>query len=633
MPTLENVAAGALELEHVARAAIGVGRARALAKEWILAEQWLRLVVDSERASDPVRAQAQARLLRVEAQQADWTDVILLMGEVRRSAGDGEALPTAEARYVALAALDATRAGARSDSPAAVVAGMAIDDLIARGEIGHVLDLRDRFGATGLLGDGFVGQYAVGLDRLEMAQQAGTPGLYGDAAAVLLKASEAGDAGRFPVQRDDARLKAAFSEIRAGRPRDAMKIARAVLDGDPDSQAREEAAWLLIVAIDETLDPALRPEMAEGVRDYLRAYPGTQRASRLLVRHAGSDILDPSVAGEGLRAIGEDDPVALAARRVLLRLMYRAWAGGQRQDDAAREEMVEIVDWIWARESGATDRGTPGDRLEAARIALDVAMGAAPIDTDRGVRALDIARRSIEEDPSLARYGEELGLRACEVFAARGELERAAEAADDLRAAASRLGSSADRVVLAAVLNRVAEVPGDQEAAALGVRIGTRLSGEIIPPEPERLGADASGVIDRIWRLMAAHAERSGDPEPAALALRLGRVVLDRGTPTAQGLRELAALAAAQNDARTELDAWRALLSAARPEEEAWWEARYQTMRLLTELDPDAAKRAIEQHRVLHPGSGIAPWAGMIDALFVSLPPVGVGSSDGGAGP
>jgi hypothetical protein len=188
-------------------------------------------------------------------------------------------------------------------------------------------------------------------------------------------------------------------------------------------------------------------------------------------------------------------------------------------------------------------------------------------------------------------------------------------------------------VVLAAVLNRVAEVPGDQEAAALGVRIGTRLSGEIIPPEPERLGADASGVIDRIWRLMAAHAERSGDPEPAALALRLGRVVLDRGTPTAQGLRELAALAAAQNDARTELDAWRALLSAARPEEEAWWEARYQTMRLLTELDPDAAKRAIEQHRVLHPGSGIAPWAGMIDALFVSLPPVGVGSSDGGAGP
>lgn len=614
MPMLESVPAGALELDHVARAAIGVGRARALGREWLLAEQWLRLVAESDRASDAVRSQATARLLRVSAQQRDWVGVLQLMELVR----GGEALPTAEARYVALAALEATR-GARTDSPAARVAEKAIDDLIARGEIGHVLDLRDRFGASGLLGDGFVGQYAAGLDRLELAQQSGTPGLFGDAAASLLSAAAASDAARFPVQRDDARLKAAFAEIRAGRPRDAIKIARSVIDADPGSEAREEAAWLLVVAIDETLDPALRPELAESVRSYLAAYPGTERASRLLVRHAGTDILDPAEAGEGLRAIGEDDPVALAARRVLLRLMYRAWVGGQRADTVARQDMLGLIDWIWARESGSTDRGTPADRLEAARIALDVTLGATPVDTGRAVRALGIARRSIGENPKLARYGEELQLRAAEVFASSGELDKAAAAADELRAAASPLGSSADRVLLAAVLRRLDDRPDDLAASTLGVRIGTRLSGELIPPEPERLGPDTSAVIDRVWRLMAAHAERSGDPAPAAVALRLGRVVLERGMPTAQGLRDLASLAGSQRDVRTELDAWSGLLSAARPEEEVWWEARYHTLRLLGAADPDAARRAMEQHRVLHPGAGVEPWATRIEELFPAM--------------
>lgn len=104
----------------------------------------------------------------------------------------------------------------------------------------------------------------------------------------------------------------------------------------------------------------------------------------------------------------------------------------------------------------------------------------------------------------------------------------------------------------------------------------------------------------------------------SATALRLGRVVLDRGSPTAQGLRDLAALAARLGDPETELTAWSVLLGASRDDESVWWESRYHTFRLLLAKDPASARRAYEQHRVLHPMPGLLPWTRMIDELFLA---------------
>jgi hypothetical protein len=615
LPRLDRVHPASLEYDHVARAAIGVGRSHARNRDWLLAEQWLRLVTDSDRVKPAIRAQAGGRMLRLKADRGAWIEAQAI-AETLRAAIDGEPhLPTPEARYLAISALTALRTGGDRNE-VRLVAESALNDLIARGEIGHVLDLRSRFGASGLLGAGFIGLYATGLDRLEEAQNAGTPGMYLDAAHQLLRAGDEPDAARFPVQREDARLKAAFCEIRAGRPRQAEEIARRVLAAGPSEQAGEEARWLLIVAMDEAQDPRQRPALGESVRDYLTRYPGTERAGRLLVRHAGTELLEPGMAADGLRSIDEDDPLVLSARRVLARMVYKVWIDSRRRDPAARGELIGLIGWIWDREASAGDAGPARDRLDIARIALDAALGGTPVDLDRAEQAMGIAESIVVADPALARYGEELTLRSVEIQAARGRFEEAARLADGLRQAASPSAPQADRLLLSALLARLETEPDDATAAALGVRIGTRVAAELIPPVPERLTPDASRVVDRVWRLAAGEAERSDDAPMRALALRLARVVLERGTPSAQGLREMAGLAARAKDADAELRAWSVLLGAARDDEEAWWEARYHTLRLLVASDADAARRAYDQHKVMHPMPGLLPWTAMIDDLF-----------------
>ncbi len=617
MPKLDDVSSGALELEHVARSVVGVARARALSGDWILAEQWLLLVIEADSAPAEIRTQATARLLRLKAEQGEWVQAGVLYDALREP---GEPLATPDARYLALRALGAAQNQSQSRQDhrgdPRQLAELALGDLILRGEIGHVLDLRERFDASGLLGSGFVGLYADALDQLDLAQDAGTPGLFGIAATRLAAAAGADDADRFPVQRDDALLKAAFCEIRAGQPRRALEIVRAVLEADPAPETAEEAAWLLVVGLDETADPRLADELASAVREYIARYPGTDRAHRLLVRHAGSDMLEPEAVAEGLRGIGDTDPVVLSARRVLAQLVYRVWTDSRRSDDAARAELLNLIDWIWARESRSADQTQPRDRIDTARIALDASLGATPQDLERARRALQIAQDAVRGDATLARFGDELALREVELNTAEGRLEEAATGADALRRAANPLGVTADRLVLAAVFERLTTDPDDRDLMALGVRIGSRLSGDLIPPAPQALNPEASRVIDRVWRLAATMSESSDDPELSGLALRLARVVLDRGQPTAQGLRELAGLAARAGDPATELAAWSTLLGASRDSEPAWWEARYQTLRLLLETDPDAARRAYDQHKVLHPLPGLLPWTNLIEDLF-----------------
>ena len=617
VPRLDELNRSMLELDHVARSVIGVGRARAISGEWLLAEQWFRAVMRSDLASAALRQQATARLLRAKADQGVWTEVIAIIQQIRESDSENPRLPTPEARYVAIRALEA-RTGGSSGAMVETVAALALGDLIERGEIGHVLDLRDRFGAIGVLGSGFVGMYSDGLDRLEAAQRAGTPGLFLDAAAKLAAAAAAPDADRFPVQRDDARLKAAYCEIRGGRPREALAVVRAVLSATPVPAAEEEARWLLIVAMDELQDSKFKAELAAAVRAYLASYPGTPRSARLLLRHAGTEVLEPDTAVEGLRSIDASDPVVLGARRVLARLVYRVWIDSRRSDAAARDEVVELIRWIWAREQTGEDSGTDRERLDLARIGMDVALGSAPPDLDMAEEALDRARRAVEQDVTLARFVEELDLRGVEIESARGRLAEAERLADGLRRSVSPLAGQADRVLLAAILRRLETQPDDDAAAGSGVRIGLRLSAELIPPAPQSLTPEASRVLDRIWRLIAQQAERTSDAELAATALRLGRVILDRGFPTAQGLRDLASLAARFGDADTELSAWSILLGASREDEEIWWESRYHTLRLLIVRDEAGARRAYEQHRVLHPMPGLLPWTRMIDELFLS---------------
>lgn len=614
-PALDRLNDASLDLEHVARSAIGVGRARARDGDYLLAEQWFARVADSDRSAPEIRRQAKFRLLRVIADQGEWVRASKSAAELRSADGATQPLPTAEARYLAVRALEhLTRSP--TDTRASALLQFALQDLVERGEIGHVLNLRDRYGRLTDLGTGFIAEYASALDQLAVAEQSGSNAMFAEASSRFGRAVKTTDSPRFWRQREDAQLKQIYCELRAGQPRQAAEMARQMLASEIGPDSREEARWLLIVSIDETRDTALQNELTEAVRAYLTDYPATDRAHKLLVRHAGTATLDPDRTVDGLREIPESDPVVASARRVLVRLVYRSWTSGRRQDQAARAELVLLVQWLWEREAADPNLGTPRERLDLARIALDVGLSASPRDDELADSALARCRVLVSE-PSLAVFRSEIDLRTTELMAARNDLAGAESAARPLHESASDLAAQADRFVLSAAFRVLDEAPGRSDASEIVLRVGVRVADRLTPPAPAPLPPDASAIIDRVAQVVAANA--SADPASRDTAIRLGRLLIERGSPTAQGLRDLARLAADAGQPRTELDAWNVLLSAARPDEEAWWEARYHTLRLLRNLDPEAARAAFDQHRVLYPVPGLLPWTRLISELFTAL--------------
>jgi hypothetical protein len=122
--------------------------------------------------------------------------------------------------------------------------------------------------------------------------------------------------------------------------------------------------------------------------------------------------------------------------------------------------------------------------------------------------------------------------------------------------------------------------------------------------------ADAAA---RVW-----HAKR--DETMRDLAVTIDRNLMSLGNPPVQVLHRFAVLAESAGDTAGALDAWRLLVSGLNPTAPDWFEARYESLRLLASKDPAAARAAMDQYRVLHQDYGPEPWGQKLKALDEKLP-------------
>ena len=74
-------------------------------------------------------------------------------------------------------------------------------------------------------------------------------------------------------------------------------------------------------------------------------------------------------------------------------------------------------------------------------------------------------------------------------------------------------------------------------------------------------------------------------------------------------LRASALLEQSQGNSEKALAAWRRLLNGLPMDSDGWYEAKYQQIKILAELDPDAARDVMSQFKVLHPDMGSKTWA------------------------
>lgn len=622
LPELATLNESTLEYDHVARSAIGVAMAYAQSGDGLLARSWAGLVVESQDAMPDARVAAEDRLLQILAMDGDWLKVDEWLSVLNEARSGTTPMSVADARFLALRSLEAMQQSTKRRGGAAVakkVARKAIKQLVEHNEIGHVLDLYRRFDSLPMLADSFITNYARALGELNDAEQAGGSGMYASVAALFAQALDAPDASRFPRERDDCTLKLAYVEIRSGRASEAIKICDRLIKQSSNEVAVEEARWMRIAAIDSINIDAGRSSSEKlelAVREYITAYPASPKSAKLILRHAMQGTVDPRVAIETLSAIGDDDPLAIPARRTLVSLQYKQLRANGFGDSEQIALVLGMVRWIDEREqSEMSDLNEAKARLGTIRVGLDLVFRASPPDQKLAEHLIMKGYAVLSFDQSLSVHRAEFVYRQVELSLLAGRLKDAMDLLAELESLDQSRAQNARVLLLNDAIGKWNTQHSTTNARRL-VDLGTGVLAKQLPAHPKPMNAQVSNMARLIAQASAYLWTQSKDTSARDLALRMSLLVLDRGYPTEPGLRLTAELCAQTNDQKHELDAWLRLLAAYPTSDDRWYESRYQSLRVMFELDQDRARSAFAQFKVLHPTLGPAPWNTKIAALF-----------------
>lgn len=663
--TPERLPSTMLRYEHVARAAIGAALCESLRGNHETALRWLDAVEGGEDVAESVRRQVSSRRIAVLARARRWSDLEIFVRRTRPrdAAAEAQPAPIEDLRLLAVVTLDALDKGDVARMARELVqrlAERAMADLVERGEVRHVLDLVSRYGTGTLPGEGFIVNYVRGLQAYEQARSAhvaadgsadepaksdAVANQYRQAAASLEIALAGAETSRFPDELANAGLLIGLSLYGAGDPERSADRFEAVHATATNPTQAQEALWLAVVALDRAAE-GTRPSL-KGRRDrlaalFIRTYPRTERAARLLIRQASSGLLTEAEAVDVLLAVERDSPVYAVARRHAADLLYRLYrrSRGTARDYAAQRFAALAEEVIEAERDAITSGDAEASRLATERIVtwvrqvLDAVLGMSAPDLDRANRALDaLGAASAHAGIDLASVADEITYRRLQIAAVRGDPGELERRFGELQAMGGRWFDAASRLLYRRALNAWTAHGDDAEAAAGVVRFGLLVIGQFAPgaeslsdPAVYNLHHSVAGAAATLW-------ERRRDEAMRDLALRLDRGLLEAGSPSAPVLRRFARLSEDSGDRVAALDAWRRVLAGVDAESPEWFEARYHSLRLLADADPARARQAMDQHKILHPALGPDPWGPLLRELDARIPTAVNPGPPGGGGP
>ncbi len=618
VPTLEDLDRAFLQYEHVARAAIGSALCQAQNGDLMTARIWIKQIVNDEKMFPEVVPHAKVRRLQIEAMDAQWSEVHDIIVAFHNETS--EPLRLSEARFVAIAVLNDQQRSQEFNPNAEVVAQLVLEDLVKLGEIGHILDLHRRFGSLPLIANRFISQYASALMELEHAEQDGDQELFIAASALFKNALKAQDADLYPDERDDCSLKLAYCAIKGGRQKEAIQTCDRLIARNPSAEVLEQARWLRIVAMETVVanrGEKSAKDLVGAVTEYILAYPDSSNAARLLLRHGTGGAIDTTVAIHTLLQLPEDDPATIPARRMLVQLFHQQYRASGGDDQLLVDDVIDLVQWLWSKTPdepvSIADART---RMAIIRITLDIV--SADEEENKGVIARAILRGLllVDFDPALTVYKDEILLRRVEFLLVSEKLDRAEQQLALMTDSSSSFALAAARLILVASLEAWETDPSNKSAIDRVIAVGSTLIESELPPPPEKLDAGNMAVIAAVAKAAEHRAVRGGDSSSLDLAYRMCLLILDRGLPDEETLRRITRLAEQRDDPETALEAWLILLTRHLSTDPLWYEARYESFRLLLIIDPDRAALAMDQYRVLHPNPGPEPWGSKIRSLL-----------------
>jgi tetratricopeptide (TPR) repeat protein len=640
LPSLRVFPADRMRFEMQARAALGVALCLSVRGEANEAIRWLDAIAEGEDVAPNIAAQVPVRKLIVLGEGGQWMAFSRVRSELERE----RQLTPLDARLIAVLALDWCEE--EKDETALSEASYALASLSDAGELGHVVDLVRLYGSEALGTTGFIGQFVKGLDSFQRArtlhERRGDPDLPSDDADVIeryrpaiqyLRSAVAGeDAGRFPEARDSAERHLGLSLYFSSRFLEAATVFREA--ANLDTPEAEESLHLAIISLEAEARSAEKAgrSAAETLRDlrrlidaYLRRFSSGTFAHEVLVKKATLGGLEADDSLVILLEIPEGDSNYEQARRHAARLLWDMYSQAEPFDRPAlgqRYLRVAVPLLGLDRERGQTgDAQAQALFVGRARRVLTAAMTFGLEDRAIAVPWLGVLERVEEQGwAGTETLRHELVYRRVQLLTATGQIEEAAE-----HLAAAREGT-ADRYLKAAT-RRVfdsALIAWKSEQVKEAMLDLVLRFGELLVADAggDELAAPALGrpVLQALAEAHA-HVGRTDDSQVArqrALALYDQLIVAGLGTAEIQS--SAGRLAETLGEPARALAAWQAAAAYLEPGEEAWYEARYQALRLLADLDPRAASEALAQHETLYPGPGPQPWGDLIRDLAARLP-------------
>ncbi len=656
VPTLDRMPEQFLRYEHVARAAIGVAGCLSLRGNDGQAAAWLEVIRDAEEVSPAVHDQFRLFRIEIYARARRWYELAQLIGSARRLPESEEVvpLPVLEARLLAVSVFDAEYIP-ESEEIVEELRETALADLVALGELGHVLDLARRYGTASLATEGFIVQHVRGLLSYEEARnrhrslpvdeneptgdvEAGQ--LYLSAAEALRNATRAADYDSYPTAHGNNVMLLALSlyyasagvESSPGQLYEAAErfVLASELVDEPGRAAN--AVWMSIRCLDLLVDAdrgdvtVYRQRRNELIEVFLSKYPANDRAAALVLKQSTSEVQNPESAVTDLLNIPPESGVYETARRHAARLLYDLFRDAAPQDrDWSARRYIEVAEPLLIqdhRRAQAGDADSMSLAVVRARRLLDALLATTPPDVDRADRTLDVLLSMMAsgmlDDPTVQA---EAGYRRTQILLARGKVEEAQAAADAIQRDDPRFASAANR----AMYNHAATAwkrERDASSARLLYNYGLRLIGQFQQEREDPLAdrgivtlhATVADAAAWLWREFRDSAARD-------LASRVYASLLERYPRNTPFLRSAAMHADAVGDAERSVDLWRTLASGLEDGSESWFEARTHLVAALAEVDPDRARQVMRQHRVFYPDYGPAPWGAQLRALDERLGP------------
>jgi len=500
-PNLSTLPVETLTYEHVARSALAVPAALSLLARGGEALRWLDLIEDAPTLPRRVAEQLFARRLLVLARDRRWVELEDAVAERRTLDADtpsalaAEPLTVPEARLLAVLAFeglndDSARASLEHERIAAL-RDLAISDLAARGELGHVLDLAATLGFDRLGENTFVSHQVRGLVLYDDARQlhldsdhADAQGpsaerptddpearqAYRQAASQFAMAINSPDAGRFPAALAQTAMLRGLALYYAGftdDPNQAGLLAAAngflrAADAFDASQPRRaaDALWMAIRSLDLQLEAmteadqqagAVRVDRDELIARFLRDHPAHERAAALLLRQALDDSLPADRRLALLLRVPESSSLYEDARRHAAHVAYEAFVGAPDADDFLASRYVEIAEPLLVldrRRASAGDADAARRAALTARRVVEAVLAARVPDLARAQRTLDVIEGLISADliPSDDLVSE-LNYRRAQIALARGDEAEAQRLLGRVEADDERFGPAARRLM------------------------------------------------------------------------------------------------------------------------------------------------------------------------------------------